>query len=153
MSIIFVLDLDGVLTDGKFYYSKEGKEFKSFGPDDHDALKEIQERLEVVVVTADALGFEISQRRVEQDMGIKLFLVNAKERANWIHDNYPNHYKIYMGDGYYDEQVFKTVDLAIAPSNALKHTQQMAHHVTSRSGGDRAVAEACIYILEKLFSS
>ena len=35
---IFILDVDGVMTDGKFYYSAEGKIFKSFGADDSDAL-------------------------------------------------------------------------------------------------------------------
>ena len=34
----FILDLDGVLTDGKFYYSQDGKFLKAFGADDHDCL-------------------------------------------------------------------------------------------------------------------
>ena len=34
----FVLDVDGVMTDGRFYYNIEGKVIKIFGPDDHDAL-------------------------------------------------------------------------------------------------------------------
>ena len=28
----FVIDVDGVLTDGKFYYTTEGKVMKKFGP-------------------------------------------------------------------------------------------------------------------------
>ena len=36
---VFILDVDGVLTDGGFYYSSEGKVLKKFGPDDNDALK------------------------------------------------------------------------------------------------------------------
>ena len=30
----FIVDVDGVLTDGKFYYSSEGKLMKKFGPHD-----------------------------------------------------------------------------------------------------------------------
>ena len=35
---VFVLDVDGVLTSGAFFYTEDGKKFKSFGPDDNDAL-------------------------------------------------------------------------------------------------------------------
>ena len=34
----FVIDVDGVMTDGQFYYTAEGKVMKVFGPNDHDAL-------------------------------------------------------------------------------------------------------------------
>ena len=36
---IFIIDVDGVMTDGKFYYTKQGKVMKCFGADDNDALK------------------------------------------------------------------------------------------------------------------
>ena len=36
---VFIFDVDGVLSDGKFYYSVDGKVLKVFGPDDHDALQ------------------------------------------------------------------------------------------------------------------
>ena len=35
---IFLLDVDGVMTNGQFLYSSKGKSFKIFGPDDHDGL-------------------------------------------------------------------------------------------------------------------
>jgi len=35
----FVLDVDGILTDGRYYYAPEGKAMKIFGADDHDALR------------------------------------------------------------------------------------------------------------------
>ena len=34
----FILDVDGVFTDGKFLYTKDGKVMKIFGPEDNDAL-------------------------------------------------------------------------------------------------------------------
>ena len=34
----FLLDVDGVMTSGKFIYSRKGKIYKEFGPDDSDAL-------------------------------------------------------------------------------------------------------------------
>ena len=43
-----VLDVDGVLTDCKFYYSESGKVLKVFGPDDNDALKLLDQFFEIV---------------------------------------------------------------------------------------------------------
>ena len=153
MKAVFVLDLDGVLTDGKFYYSIEGKLLKSFGPDDNDALQEISKFLEVVVISADTNGFEISRRRVENDMKLELYNVGSLERIKWIRDRYEGYFKIYMGDGFYDHLVFNEVDLAIAPANASERAKASADFITKRSGGDRAVAEACVRIASTIFNS
>jgi len=34
----FILDVDGVMTTGQFFYTEDGKTMKVFGPDDHNAL-------------------------------------------------------------------------------------------------------------------
>ena len=39
---IFILDVDGVMTTGQFFYSTEGKVYKVFGPDDNNALSLLQ---------------------------------------------------------------------------------------------------------------
>jgi len=148
----FILDLDGVFTDGKFLYSKEGKEYKIFGPDDHDALKALISFLEIHVVTADARGFEISKRRIVDDMGLSLSLVGAKDRAKWIGENFDLKRTIYMGDGFFDHKVFDKVSYAIAPSDALERTRRWADYITSNRGGERAVTEACIHIAKKFFN-
>ena len=151
MKSVFVLDVDGVLTDGTFAYTTEGKVAKYFGADDSDALRYLRNHLEIVAVSADSLGFEISRRRVVDDMNIPLHLVSAHERAAWVEREFSDYFTIYMGDGFCDSEVFEVVDLAIAPSNALEHTKRAADFVTSRAGGQRAVAEACIYILKEVF--
>jgi 3-deoxy-D-manno-octulosonate 8-phosphate phosphatase (KDO 8-P phosphatase) len=149
----FVLDLDGVLTDGKFYYTNKGKYMKAFGPDDHDSLSALSNFLKINVVTADSRGFEISQKRVHTDMGIELDLVSALERPSWIADRFDIDRTIYMGDGILDYLVFNQVMYSIAPANALKTTRMRANFVTKNSGGERAVAEACLHILRKFFDS
>ena len=59
---IFILDVDGVMTDGKFYYSAEGKIFKSFGADDSDALGLLNKYIKINFITGDKKGFPISKR-------------------------------------------------------------------------------------------
>ena len=45
--LLFLLDVDGVMTNGQFIYSKNGKIQKIFGPDDHDGLSLLSEFIEV----------------------------------------------------------------------------------------------------------
>lgn len=148
-----VLDLDGVFTDGKFIYGKEGKEYKAFGPDDHDALRMMSRLLHIHVVTADARGFEISRKRIVDDMEMPLSLIDAKDRPSWIVETFEPKSTIYMGDGIFDYLVFEQVSYGIATSDALKKTRKKANFVTSNKGGERAVAEACVHIAKKFFDT
>jgi 3-deoxy-D-manno-octulosonate 8-phosphate phosphatase (KDO 8-P phosphatase) len=147
----FVLDLDGVFTDGKFYYTNEGKYMKVFGADDHDCLTALSNLLMINVVTADSKGFNISQKRIQQDMGFQIDLVSAADRASWISDRFDINKTIYMGDGILDYLVFNKVFYSIAPANALDVTKKEADFVTKNGGGERAVAEACLHIVNKFF--
>jgi 3-deoxy-D-manno-octulosonate 8-phosphate phosphatase (KDO 8-P phosphatase) len=147
----FILDVDGVLTDGKFYYTENGKKLKVFGVDDHDALKYINKFLLIHIVTADASGYDITRRRIIEEMNFPLSLVPVKERAAWISERFSLRETIYMGDGIFDPLVFSKVMYSIAPANAIKGTRSKANFVTKSKGGERAVAEACIHIIKKFF--
>ena len=148
---IFVLDVDGVMTDGRFYYSESGKIIKVFGADDHDALCVLKPYLSIHFVTGDHRGFEISKSRIVNDMKMKLDLVSTVERLDWIKQHWPLKDVIYMGDGLFDGLVFQKVRYSIAPENGDSLAKSCADYVTKRSGGDRAVSEACMHILEKFF--
>jgi 3-deoxy-D-manno-octulosonate 8-phosphate phosphatase (KDO 8-P phosphatase) len=147
----FILDLDGVLTDGKFIYTAEGKFMKTFGADDHDCLNLLKQILHIEVVTADSRGFDVSKKRVRDDMGLEINLVSATHRLEWISNRFDLEKTIYMGDGVFDYLVFREVFYSIAPANALEFIRKQANFVTENVGGERAVAEACLHILKKYF--
>jgi len=150
---IAIFDIDGVLTDGGFYNTKEGKFLKKFGADDFDALRELQKYIPAHFITADKKGFPIVVKRIEDEMGFKLDLVShkPKERWNWIKEKYPNNYIIYVGDGIYDYWPLINSNLGITTSEALFHTQESADVVIDRKGGNRFAAEACLVILKHLW--
>ena len=85
-------------------------------------------------------------------MGYELFLVSTIQRIKWIRERYNPLEVIYMGDGIFDHLVMKNVGYGIAPQNADELTKKSAQFITKRSGGDRAVAEASIHVLNKFFS-
>ena len=84
-------------------------------------------------------------------MGFKLDLVNTVNRVSWIIKRYKLNDVIYMGDGLFDSLVMKKVSYSICPVNANEETKKFSNFITKRSGGDRAVSEACIHIMNKFF--
>lgn len=149
---VFILDVDGVMTTGQFHYSSEGKVMKVFGADDNDGLSLLKPHLEIRFVTGDKKGFPISKKRIVDDMGFHLDIVSTIRRVDWIAERYPLDEVIYMGDGIFDHYVMKKVVYSIAPANSDKNAKSHASFITDRNGGDRAVAEASLHILEKFFT-
>ena len=150
---IFLIDVDGVMTTGQFAYTANGKTMKIFGPDDNDALSLLKNLIEIRFVTGDKNGLEITKRRIVDDMNFPLDVVSVLKRIDWISERYNPEEVIYMGDGIFDHYVFKKIGYSIAPGNANSVAKKYADYVTKRNGGDRAVAEACLHILERFFES
>ena len=147
----FLLDVDGVMTTGQFAYTADGKAMKIFGPDDNDALSLLKNLIEIRFITGDKNGLEITKRRIVNDMNFPLDVVSVIKRIDWISERYNPEEVIYMGDGIFDHYVFKKIGYSIAPGNANSVARKYADYVTKRNGGDRAVAEACLHVLERFF--
>ena len=153
-SKVLIVDVDGVMTTGRFFYTGEnGKFFKEFGSDDSDAISLLKPYIKnIQFVTGDKRGFLISSKRIYEDMGFKISLVSTTQRSIWIQDNFEDiNSVIYIGDGIFDHYVFKSVGYSIATANALPHVQKRADYVTTRKGAEGAVAEAVLHILDKFF--
>ena len=149
----FIVDVDGVLTNGQFVYTREGKLSKTFGADDHDALRLLNAHMQIHVISGDTRGFEITKKRVAEDMHLPLDLVSTSKRLDWIASRFSLADTIYMGDGIFDAMVFAKVGYAIAPNNAFFKIKPYAHYITQAKGGEGAVAEACWHIIETFFQS
>ena len=147
----FILDVDGVMTNGQSLYSEAGKQMKIFGPDDNDGLRLLNPYLKIRFVTGDRKGLPITTKRIKEDMKFDLDLVSTIKRIEWIKEHYNPKEVIYMGDGIFDHYVMKEVGYSIAPANADRIAKENANYVTERSGGDRAVAEACLYVMKMFF--
>ena len=147
----FILDIDGVFTTGQFLYTIDGKFSKIFGAHDNDGIKIIKPYLDVHTITADKRGFEITRKRIHEDMGLVLHLVSEEDRLEWLQKNFNLSESVYMGDGIYDIAIFDHVAYSIAPQNAFYLTKKYADYVTKSKSGEGAVAEACWCVVEKFF--
>ena len=147
----FIIDIDGVMTNGQMLYNKNGKYIKIFGPDDNDMLLILKKYINICFITADKKGYSITKKRIVNDMGFKLYYVNVLDRVQWIDKKFTLKKTIYMGDSIFDSIALQKVAYGIAPKNADKYAKKSSKHITKTSGGDRAVSEACVFILKKFF--
>jgi 3-deoxy-D-manno-octulosonate 8-phosphate phosphatase (KDO 8-P phosphatase) len=148
----FLLDVDGVLTNGQFYYSNKGKILKKFGPHDADGLKIISEYLSIKFISADKRGFDITQKRIS-DMGFSVELVTEKDRESWVESNYNLSHLVFMGDGLYDVPILKKSRYSIAPNNAVNEAKKIANFTTIQDGGNGAVYEASLHLIDLINDS
>lgn len=148
----FIIDVDGVMTTGQFIYSQNGKEYKVFGPHDNDGIKILSPLLGVLFITADERGYQISKKRIVDDMNRELVLVSESERFNYIDDHFGISNVVYMGDGYYDAEILSKCFYGIAPNNARIEAKTAADYVTSSNSAEGAVMDACLHIVDKFFN-
>ena len=148
-NIIFILDVDGVMTTGQFIYSELGKLYKIFGAHESDGLKLINKSVNIKFITADKRGYSITRKRIVEDMGYELKLVSECDRFEYLQKKYNMENLIYMGDGYFDANILKKCMFGIAPKNARKEAKDCADFITESKSGEGAVLDACIEIKKR----
>ena len=151
----FVLDVDGVITDGGLYYTAYGKSFKKFGQYDTDILNRLKKLtgLNIEFVTSDLNtdGLKINKIRCD-DMGFVCHVHPISyNRFDWLKERYDINKLIYMGDSLSDYVALKMSYYSIAPNNALDIVKDVVDYVTPYDGGNGAVADACIRIYKLFF--
>ena len=147
-----ILDVDGVFTDGKFYYSQDGKIMKVFGDADSDSLSVLKSFLNIRMITGDKRGFNISKKRIVDHLKFSLSLVKEQERYSFLNKKYGIKNIIYMGDGIYDAKIIKNCLYGIVPQNGRIEAKKASNFVTNSKSGEGAVLDACIKILKHFFN-
>lgn len=148
-----LFDVDGVFTDGSFYYSADGKILKKFGPEDGDGIRFLKSiGVKLSAISADHRGFEITRSRMS-DLKIPLELVSEPERHAYISQHFDLSSLAFVADGIFDAKSLGEVRCGIAPSNASRAAKRAANFITSARGGEGAVAEAAFFIGRQYFPS
>ena len=147
---VFALDVDGVLTDGKFLWDANGnKVYKEFGPDDADALKLLKKYMPILIFSKDKKGIDISKSRATH-MGFPIYYMDTKERMDYLLEEYGLANTIYMGDSFLDAVILENCAYGIATATSSPYAKRAADYITSVGGGERAVAEAVFWIMKNV---
>lgn len=145
-----MLDVDGVLTDGRIWVDADGEAIKSFNVMDGHALKQIQqEGVAVAIITGRDSA---AVRRRVADLGLHTGHYGVKDKwacaSAWLSGlGLDASHLAAMGDDWPDLPVLQRAALACAPASAHIDVRAMAHWVLPQAGGQGAVRELCDAIL------
>jgi len=148
---MLLLDVDGVLTDGRIILDNQGNELKAFHVRDGHGIKMAQRagiligiitgrKAEVVNVRARELAIEEVHQGALKKIGVYESLL-AKYALT-------DDQIAYVGDDIVDEEILRRVGFAACVADADPAVLPVAHLVTKAAGGRGAVREVINFILE-----
>jgi 3-deoxy-D-manno-octulosonate 8-phosphate phosphatase (KDO 8-P phosphatase) len=147
---MMIIDVDGVLTDGRIVYSENGVETKAFHVRDGTGLKIWQEQgLRAAIITGR------SSRAVEiraAELGISAVVQGAADKLSacrrLLGESGLGYDQVCaVGDDLPDLPILSNCGLAVAVADACPEVRAVAHYVTRTPGGRGAVREVIELIL------
>ena len=148
---VLILDVDGVLTDGRIIISDDGQETKCFHVRDGHGLKMIQRAgIEVIFLTGrksrvvEHRALELGIKKVHQGVRDKLSVFNEILASEGL---IPEQVA-YAGDDIVDLPVLSRAGFSITVSDAHDEVLKAVDLVTKNPGGRGAIREVCETILK-----
>lgn len=148
---LLILDVDGVLTDGRIFIRDNGEEIKAFHTLDGHGIK---------MLAASGVQTAIITGRDAPSVGIRVQQLGIAYYFKGIHDKraayaqlreqagVAEHECAFVGDDVVDLPVMVRCGLPVAVPEAHWFTLQHAAYVTQKSGGNGAVREVCDLIMQ-----
>ncbi len=148
---LLLLDVDGVLTDGRIIYDSRGHDMKFF--DVHDGLGVyLLKKAGIPTILITAKGSRSIKPRA-RDMRVDAVFSDVSPKTKVL-DKILKKYKVsleeicFVGDDLVDLCLMRRVGFPIAVFNAALEIKQVAAYITTRYGGRGAVREVAELILE-----
>ncbi len=148
---LLVLDVDGVLTDGRIIYTDSGEQIKQFSSRDGLGLRLLMDNgIQVGLITGRRSG-ALTHRC--KNLGIDLVFDGIFNKAEAL-DRMAQQTRIdpfamaFMGDDLIDLPAMARAGVAIAVADAVDEVKARADLVTRAAGGHGAVREICEAILK-----
>lgn len=148
---LLILDVDGVMTDGRIIMDCEGRELKNFNVRDGHGIKLLQRYgIRIAILTgrkSKVVEYRAKDLEIE-DVYQKVF--NKKE----VFEKILKKHKLsadetaFMGDDIVDIPVLKRVGFSAAVADAVDEVKKSVDYITKNTGGHGAVRELCEMILE-----
>jgi 3-deoxy-D-manno-octulosonate 8-phosphate phosphatase (KDO 8-P phosphatase) len=146
-----VLDVDGVLTDGAFWWGPDGQEWKRFSFADVMGVS-LARKAGLIVGLISGEDSPLVDRYAAK-MGITDVEKNCKQKADALR-TFAERWQLelsricFMGDDVNDLPALRIAGLAAAPANARPAVLEQAEFVSSFRGGDGAVRDLVDAILK-----
>lgn len=142
---LFVMDVDGTMTDGRIYIAAHGELMKAFDVKDGYAVAHLLPKLGVIPVIITGRCSEIVERRAKElgicelHQGVHNKLEKLKEIAA---DYGASPEKIaYIGDDLNDIECIEYCGFSACPADAVAEVKNAVKYVCLHDGGRGAVRE------------
>ena len=149
---LLLLDCDGVLTDGRLYFSANGEELKVFDVQDGQGIVSwIKAGNQIAIISGrnspivDLRAEELGIQHVRQ--GVKDKLATAREI--WQTTGIDPQQTAFVGDDVPDIELIRECGFGVAVANAVAEVKEVSGYTTQRHGGRGAVRE----VIDLLMSS
>lgn len=148
---LLVLDVDGVLTDGRVFIHSDGGESKGFNILDGHGIR-MWQRAGLKVALLSGRASEATTRRA-RELEIAYVLQDCKFKLPALQQllvelGLSLEQAAYVGDDLMDLPIVRRVGLGVAVANAVDELKEQADYVTVRRGGEGAIREVIEYILK-----
>ena len=148
---LVAFDIDGIMTDGRLYFTSLGDEIKAFNVKDGLGLKLLRETgVEVAIITGRTS--ELVNRRA-RDLKIGKLIQGREDKKVALNElmqqeNLSAEQIAYMGDDLPDLPAIRFAGLGVTVADAMPIIKQHADFITESNGGDGAVREFCDWLLK-----
>ncbi len=147
---LLVLDVDGVLTDGRVTYTATGDEIKSFHVRDGSGLKYWRESGKRIAILSGRTSPAVVRRAAE--LGIEIVVQGASDKLPALRRILADaglepDQACAIGDDLPDLPVLRHCGMGIAVADAVAELQAVANYVTKTPGGLGAVREAIEWLM------
>lgn len=147
---LLILDVDGVMTDGKIYYGNYGDELKAFDVRDGFGTVLLKRAgIETVIITARKS--RIAKLRA-RDLGIKRIYENSSKLNVFVKlirkFRLTEEQVCFIGDDLIDIPILKRVGLSVSVPQAVEEVKKVSFYITNANAGCGAVRETCELILK-----
>jgi len=147
---LVVLDVDGVLTDGRLYFGADGEALKVFDVRDGHGVRLLREAGLGVAVLSSRASPIVAHRAGE--LGIAPVLQGERDKLAGLDrllaaTGVAAAQCAYMGDDWPDLPVMARVGFAAAVADATPEVRRAAHWIARAGGGRGAVRELAEYVL------
>ena len=148
---MLILDVDGVLTDGRIIWTDSAEEIKFFNVQDGVGIV-LAQRVGLKVAIISARKSKVTEIRAKELKITDCYQVTESKLI--AYKDLIGKYELtdeevaYVGDDLHDLPVFRRVGFAVAVANAQEEAKQVAHYITEKNGGEGAVREVVNMILK-----
>jgi len=149
---LLILDVDGVLTDGRVTASRGGEDAKAFHVQDGCAIKVWQRSRGLVAILSGRESSDVKRRA--EELGIAWVRMGMEDKLIGFEEilrsaEVAAEASAFVGDDLPDLGSMRRCGFPVAVANAVPTIKRVAEYVTRRRGGEGAVAETIELILRK----